>query len=88
VCYPYVIGREENKVPKLKSDFHTMYYSGLEGATIVRFVEMRGDGFGGKPFPVFLVKFADGSNGEIEISQDEEGNGGGFVFGLPSPFLD
>jgi hypothetical protein len=47
---------------------------------------MRGDEFGGKPFPVFLVKFADGSNGEIEISQDEEGNGGGFVFGLPSPF--
>jgi hypothetical protein len=73
---------------KLKSDFHTLYYSGLEGATIVRFVEMRGDEFGGKPFPVFLVKFADGSIGEIEISQDEEGNGGGFVFGLPSPFSE
>lgn len=73
-------------MPKLKSDFYTLYYSGLEGATILRFVEMRSDEFGGNNFPVFLVKFADNSIGEIEISRDEEGNGGGFVFGLPTPF--
>ena len=67
------------------SDFYSKYYSALEGATIQKFVEMREDEFGGKPFPVFLVKFADGSVGEIEVSQDEEGNGGGFLFGLPAP---
>jgi hypothetical protein len=67
------------------NDFHKKYYKALEGATIQKFVEMRKDEFGGKPFPVFLVKFADGSVNEIEISQDEEGNGGGFVFGLPVP---
>jgi hypothetical protein len=67
------------------SDFYSKYYKSLEGAQILKFVEMRGDEFGGKPFPVFSVKFADGTVGEIEISQDEEGNGGGFVFGLPLP---
>ena len=67
------------------SDFYSKYYSALEGATIQKFVEMRGDEFGGNPFPVFLAKFADGSVGEIEVSQDEEGNGGGFLFGLPVP---
>ena len=36
-------------------------------------------------FPSFKVKFKDGSISDIEISQDEEGNGGGFIFGLPTP---
>lgn len=67
------------------SDFWNSYYSELEGATILKFVEMRSDEFGGSNFPVFLVKFSNGSTGEIEISQDEEGNGGGFIFGLPLP---
>ena len=65
--------------------FYNKYYKALEGATILKFVEMRKDEFGGKPFPVFLVMFSDGEAKEIEISQDEEGNGGGFVFGLPVP---
>lgn len=64
-------------------DFYKNYYGALKGATIIDFIEMREDEFGGNHFPVFLVKFADGSIGEIEISQDEEGNGGGFIFGLP-----
>jgi len=70
------------------SDFWNSYYSELEGATILKFVEMRSDEFGGSNFPVFLVKFSNGSIGEIEISQDEEGNGGGFIFGLPLPAVD
>jgi len=75
-------------MPKLKADFWTLYYEALEGATIVKFVEMRKDEFGGSSFPVFLIKFSDGSVGEIEVSQDEEGNGGGFLFGLPMPKAD
>lgn len=72
-------------MPALKSDFWTMYYSSLEGAKIIKFVEMREGEYGEGEFPVFLVKFADGSIDEIEISRDEEGNGGGFIFGLPVP---
>ena len=63
--------------------FYQKYYVNLEGATILKFNGMLGeDEFGTTPFPTFTVKFKDGSIGEIEISQDEEGNGGGFIFGL------
>jgi hypothetical protein len=66
--------------------FWKKYYSGLEGATITKFAGMNDAGFG-EPngFPSFQVKFADGSEGIIEISRDPEGNGGGFIFGLPAP---
>lgn len=67
------------------SKFLTKYYQSLENATILRFIGMGDDEFGGKPFPKFLVRFADGSESEIEISQDEEGNGGGFIYGLYVP---
>ena len=61
------------------------YYSSLEGATIIRFNGMVADEFNpyGDGFPTFTVKFANGEIGIIEISQDPEGNGGGFIFGLP-----
>jgi hypothetical protein len=39
----------------------------------------------GDGFPTFTIRFANGEVGQIEISQDPEGNGGGFVFGLPTP---
>jgi hypothetical protein len=32
---------------------------------------------------MFLVKLANGQLTELVVSQDEEGNGGGFLFGLP-----
>jgi hypothetical protein len=59
------------------------YYSALNGATIVGFVGTTTDDFGGRGFPQFLVKLANGQKAVIEISQDPEGNGGGFIFGLP-----
>lgn len=62
--------------------FYDRYYGQLEGATINKYLGMR-DGF-----PVFQVIVDDGGRGyltEIEVSQDPEGNGGGFLFGLPSP---
>ena len=67
------------------NDFWKKYYGSLEGATILKFAGMTKDEFGGSDFPAFSVKFADGTTGTIEISQDEEGNGGGFIFGLQLP---
>ncbi len=66
------------------NDFWKNYYKGLEGATITKFSGMHEADFG-DGFPAFFVKFADGSEGIIEISRDPEGNGGGFIFGLPTP---
>jgi hypothetical protein len=62
--------------------FYDRYYGQLEGATINRYLGMR-DGF-----PVFELLMDDGAHGyiaEIEVSQDPEGNGGGFLFGLNQP---
>jgi hypothetical protein len=67
-------------------NFYEKYYKALEGATIIEFIGMNEDDFGGKPFPSFKVKLKNNVYLNIEISQDEEGNGGGFIFGLPTPF--
>lgn len=68
------------------SNFYQNYYSYLEGATILKFNGMIDDDpYAHNAFPQFTVKFADGSIGNIDISQDEEGNGGGFIFGLALP---
>jgi hypothetical protein len=66
------------------TDYWTKYYKSLEGATITKFSGMNEADYG-DGFPAFLVTFADGTQGIIEISQDPEGNGGGFIFGLPQP---
>jgi hypothetical protein len=36
-------------------------------------------------FPYFEIVAPDGSQAKIEVSQDEEGNGPGFLFGLKTP---
>lgn len=54
------------------------YYSALNGATIIKFIGTDEDGF-----PMFLAKLSNGETVELVLSQDEEGNGGGFMFGLP-----
>ena len=69
----------------MANDFWQKYYKSLEGATIIKFAGMHDDGMDGDGFPAFLVRFADGSEGVIEISRDPEGNGGGFIFGLTAP---
>lgn len=66
------------------TDFWKNYYKSLEGATITKFAGMN-DAEMGDGFPAFMVRFADGTEGIIEISRDPEGNGGGFIFGLPTP---
>ena len=60
------------------------YYSVLNGAKIIRFLGTVPEEFGGNGFPQFLVKLSTGEIIEMEVSKDPEGNGGGFLFGLPN----
>jgi hypothetical protein len=69
----------------MSADFWTNYYGSFVGATIVSFDGMNTEDELGDGFPTFTVKFKNGSVGQIEISQDPEGNGGGFIFGLENP---
>ena len=62
------------------NDFWKNYYSQLEGAVIVKF-----EGLADGEFPAFLAVLENGWKVRLEISQDPEGNGGGFIFGLPTP---
>ena len=64
------------------NEFWIKYYSSLEGATILKLLPLSDDEM---DFVTYLVKFADGTIDQIEISQDPEGNGPGFIFGLPVP---
>lgn len=58
------------------------YYSQLIGFKIISF-HMEADGaspaYGGDDFPVYTLE-KDGEKVTATISQDEEGNGGGFIF--------
>jgi hypothetical protein len=66
--------------------FWDRYYRQLEGATVVQFVGVVPDELEEWiAFPTLVVRLKDGSICELEISQDPEGNGGGFIFGLPHP---
>ena len=63
-----------------------LYLEPLVGATITK-VEIKTEeeeGFS-EDWPVLTIKFSDGHVGEVEVSRDEEGNGPGFLFGLPLP---
>ena len=68
------------------TSFHDEYYAQLEGAFIQRYGGINEEGF-----PVFEIHLAGDSRKlgsrkfTIEISGDEEGNHGGFIFGLPVP---
>ena len=62
--------------------YEEKYYKSFEGATIVEFVGIvNGDPTAHCGFPTFKLRFKDGSEGLMEVSQDPEGNGGGFLFG-------
>ena len=67
-------------------DFWDRYYRQLEGATIAKFVGVIPDeNESWIAFPTLIVRLKDGTVCELQISQDPEGNGGGFLFGLPMP---
>lgn len=65
-------------------DWKLKYYSQLQGAKILKVEIFEDDFFTGSDanWPVLIVELADGSRTEIQISQDAEGNGPGFLFGL------
>ena len=67
------------------SDFYDKYYKQLDGATINYYAGMFDDELCSSAFPQFRVTLADGTSIILEVSRDEEGNGGGFLFGLPRP---
>ena len=60
----------------MNKDYWEEYYGSFVGAKILSFDGMK-DGF-----PPFSVLFKDTTIFPIQISQDPEGNGGGFIFGL------
>ena len=55
------------------------YYNQLVGATITGFNFLE-DEYSLDPFPVFTMTLADKTERQVEVSRDEEGNGGGFLF--------
>lgn len=62
----------------MTADFFQRYYSALAGRRIVRAGVKKEDG---EEWPFFIL-----DNGwRIEVSRDGEGNGPGFLFGLPDP---
>jgi hypothetical protein len=66
------------------NEYYAKYYGDLVGATILSFDGMSDEEEFGEGFPTFTIKFKDGEIGQIQISKDPEGNGGGFIFGLNS----
>ena len=67
---------------KQENKFYKDYYSQLEGATIVKFLGMKEEQYAHGAFPQFKVKLKSGEEIMVEVSKDQEGNGGGFLFGL------
>jgi len=65
-------------------EFYTKYYKQLVGATVTGF-ELVLDEFENETFWPTFTMTKDGETFTIEVSQDEEGNGAGFLFGLPDP---
>jgi len=59
--------------------FYADYYGTLVGATITKVTVSESDDEG-HSWPKFAVTLKDGTKLELELSQDEEGNGGGFLF--------
>jgi hypothetical protein len=81
------LGRKEKQMGLhthgLKPDelsFYDRYFSQLVGAKILGFEMTRDEDF--EYWPTFVVRLKSGEEITIEISQDEEGNGPGFIFGL------
>ena len=59
--------------------FYTKYYNQLKDYTIVSY-SMIEDDDALAPFPSFQLTHPTKEDIQIEVSQDEEGNGGGFLF--------
>lgn len=69
----------------MADDFWSKYYGSFVGARIISFDGMNTEDDMGDGFPEFTVRLRNGETTVISVSQDPEGNGGGFLFGLPLP---
>ena len=67
--------------------YYEGYYEQLEGVKIVKYLGMDENDWG-MGFPKFLVQYPNGETHEIQVSSDEEGNGGGFLFLPFEPSMD
>jgi len=67
---------------KQYKEYLTKYYNGLKGFKVESFF-LNDTDKSIDAFPTFTLRKGDQVL-TIEISRDSEGNGGGFVFGLPS----
>lgn len=66
-------------------DWFTRYYEGAVGLTVVG-VKWSQEGEPlSEQMPVLICRAPDRERVELELSQDPEGNGPGFLFGLPEP---
>lgn len=77
------LDRQANHLAWLKT-----YYGQLKGCKIVdvKIKAEEDDFYGGIEFwPTLVIEDADGKRFNVEVSQDEEGNGAGFLFGLRLP---
>jgi hypothetical protein len=65
-------------------DFYNKYYSQLAGAVITSAGVVAEDNYGVEFWPTIHVVMKNGQKLVLEVSQDPEGNGPGFLFGLPT----
>ncbi len=66
-------------------EFWQEYYGQLKGAVVLDVGIVEEDNYGMEEhWPCFIVKLMNGKTIQIELSSDEEGNGPGFLFGLPN----
>jgi hypothetical protein len=70
-----------------EQEYLLKYYSPLVGMTItdIAVVPDHTDGDWGDNWLVIQVTDKNGKRYRLEVSQDPEGNGPGFIFGLPRP---
>lgn len=64
--------------------FYEAYYGQLVGCTVVQ-AKMEADDDEGQLWPTLTMRKPGGEQFVVELSQDPEGNGPGFMFGLDRP---
>jgi hypothetical protein len=72
-----------NKLLQQEKKWAEGYYASAIGLTITGVVA-RYDEYTDRIWPVLIAVDKNGQQYELELSQDPEGNGPGFMFGLPN----
>ena len=72
----------------MSQTWHEKYYAQLTGAKIQRVAVLADEDGCDSGWPTLKVVLTNGKKVTLEVSRDEEGNGPGFIFGLPQPEED